>query len=120
MFKKIYICCLAFMLLCFLGCSDELDIKTSAIIFTRSECQRCQEAFEYIEKTLKPDNQSLTFEIKDLSKGENRTLLRKYARIYHIEKGTLPTPIIFTPKGYMSGWENETSPAQLKMLLNIR
>lgn len=102
------------------GCSDELDITTSAVIFTRPECQRCHEAITYFETVLKAENNSLTLSIKDLSLGKNRSLLQKYARAYHIEKGTISTPVIFTPKGYIAGWDAQTSPNQLKTLLNIR
>lgn len=118
MLKKIY--SIFLFLFLFTGCSDEVDFKTSAVVFTRPECDHCQDALEYIETILKPNNQALTFEIKDLSQGESRKLLKKYAHMYNIEKSHLQTPIIFTPKGYMSGWKIENSQIQLKMLLNIR
>ena len=101
------------------ACSKtEPTFSTSAIIFTRSQCQRTGSAVEFFEE-LKKKNNSVTYEIKDLSVGENRLLLKNLAKKYYLSKKAVPTPIIFTAKGFTLGWSEETE-KKLKQQLNIR
>lgn len=101
------------------GCSDDdTYITTSAIIFTRPECPRSRLAIQYFNE-LKQKNNLITYEIRDLSIAENRVLVKKFRRKHHITAQQIYTPIIFTPKGFSSGWDERT-PEELKLLLNIR
>lgn len=116
--KKLSIILLAFSFLFITGCKDETHLKTSAIIFTRSECTSTPDALKFFNK-LKKKNNLITYEIKDLSKAENIELLKKFVKKHNIPTKSFLTPIIFTSKGYSSGWDFQT-PYDLKILLNIR
>ncbi len=118
--KKLFLCLLTTICLITLGgCSDDdTYLSTSAVIFTRPECPRSRLAIQFFNE-LKQKNNLITYEVKDLSIGENRTLVKKFKRKHHITAREIYTPIIFTPKGFSSGWDART-PEDLKLLLNIR
>ena len=116
--KKLSIILLSFCLFILTGCKDETRLKTSAIIFTRSECSRTGEALKFFNE-LKKRNNLITYEIKDLSQSQNIELLKKFVKKHGISAKQFLTPIIFTPKGYSAGWDYQT-PYDLKILLNIR
>ena len=113
---------LSILSICFLlfssACTDDTQINTSAIIFTRPECQNTEKALQFFSQ-IRSKTSLITYQIKDLSLAENRLLIKKFAQKHHIELTQLYTPIIFTPKGYTSGWDDKTS-NNLKSLLNIR
>jgi arsenate reductase-like glutaredoxin family protein len=101
------------------ACSEnEPTFSTSAVIFTRSQCQRTASAIDFFEELKGKDN-NITYEIKDLSVGENRIMLKNLAKKYYLSKKAVPTPIIFTSKGFTLGWSEETK-KKLKHQLNVR
>ena len=118
--KKFLLILVSCLSICFASaCSEnEPTISSSAIIFTRSQCQRTKFAIEFFEELKKKDN-SITYEIKELSAGDNRVLLKNLAKKYYLSKKAVPTPIIFTSKGFSLGWDEETE-KKLKQQLNIR
>lgn len=117
-FKKVLIALLVALTFSLASCSDETEISTSAIMFTRPECTYCQNAIAYFN-VLKKEHQELSLDVRDLSIGDNRDLLKAFARKNHLEGQRAMTPIIFTPKGYMFGWDDD-SPKKLEHLLNFR
>lgn len=100
------------------ACSDDTDMTTAAVIFTRPECTNTSKAIDFFNQ-LRNKNSLITYQIKDLSAAENRLLIQKFAKKHYISVKKLYTPIVFTPKGYSSGW-NEKTPVKLKHLLNVR
>ncbi len=117
--KKLFLSLLSVFLLLFSSaCTDETQLNTSAVIFTRPECNNTEKAILFFNE-IRNKTSLVTYQIKDLSIAENRLLIKKFAKKHHIELTKLYTPIIFTPKGYTSGWNDET-PNKLKSLLNIR
>lgn len=117
--KKIF---LSLFSICFFilisGCSDETEITTSAVVFTRPECSNSAKLINFFTQ-LRSNNNLITYQIKDLSIAENRILIQKFSKKYHITAKQLYTPIVFTPKGFSSGW-NDSTEEELKLLLNIR
>lgn len=107
-----------FLLFMTTACSDETIMTTSAIIFTRPECTNTDKVVRFFDK-LKEKHNSITYQIKDLSLAENRILIKKFASKHHLNTKQLYTPIVFTPKGFSSGWGERTK-TDLKLLLNIR
>ena len=109
-----------FTILCTTACSDNETSyhPSSAIIFTRSQCQRTHFAIDFF-KQLQQKDSNITYELKDLSVGENRILLKKLAKQHYLSKKAVPTPIIFTARGYTLGWDDKTEEA-LKSQLNTR
>ena len=117
--KKLFLFVFSVCFLLFLSaCSDDTELKTSAIIFTRPECTNTSNAIKFFQE-LQSKTALITYQIKDLSLAENRLLIKEFAKKHHITVKQLYTPIIFTPKGYSAGW-NEKTPNKLKFLLNIR
>lgn len=102
------------------ACSDEVltSSNQTVLIFSRSQCVRTPQAIEFL-KELKQKDSNIRYELKDLSVGENRIMLKKLANQYELSKVSVPTPIIFTPKGYTLGWDSKTGET-LKIQLNIR
>ncbi|MBQ8251397.1 MAG: hypothetical protein IJY92_05750 [Alphaproteobacteria bacterium] len=102
------------------ACSDEVltSSKQNVLIFSRSQCVRTPKAIEFL-KELQQKDSNIRYELKDLSVGENRIMLKKLAHQYELSKMSVPTPIIFTPKGYILGWDEKTGET-LKRQLNIR
>lgn len=101
------------------GCSDNEDpsLTTNVLIFTRSECTRTHYAVDFLNDLKK--NNNITYLIKDLSTGESRMQIKELAKKHNMPQGNVLTPIIFTDKGYTTGWDSR-SPDVLKYLLNIR
>ncbi|MBO7244012.1 MAG: hypothetical protein J6V53_01850 [Alphaproteobacteria bacterium] len=117
--KKIFLSlCSICLILSITACTDETNLSTSAIIFTRPECTSTDQALRFFRK-LQNKTGIITYEIKDLSIAQNRILIKKFAKKHHISGQNLYTPIIFTPKGYSSGWNKQTE-ENLKFLLNVR
>lgn len=110
---------LSFSLLFTPSCSDDTDpnLTTNVVIFTRSECTRTHHAIDFLNDLKKKNN--ITYLVKDLSTAENRIQIKELAKKHNMPTGHVSTPIIFTDKGYTTGWDTG-SPDKLKYLLNIR
>lgn len=106
------------MLFTLTGCSDNTEFSTDAIIFTKTECPASKLALEFFQELNKKENR-ITYQIRDISIANNRILLEKMGKKYDISAQVVYTPVIFTDKGFTSGWGPET-PSDLKILLNIR